>query len=700
MLKNANIITKVMGASIGAVVFFFILGIISFNAVSSITDSAEKVSYLNGVSHELLKREIDHLKFINKVSETLRSEGENTFAVKKDHKACNLGKFLYGEGRRKIENEVADLKPILNEMEQPHADLHKSIIEMEAMLADSEIDREEVHDYYEAVTLPALEGVKRGLHQSIEHINQKADLAYTEFHEVESTMKTVVIILGVLGLIIILGISFIIRKAIKEPLENVLKMISAIENGDLTAREENFSEDELGQVIQALNHMSEKLDSSMFSVAEDAYRLKGSATELSSVAETLSENARDMNERANNVASASEEMSVTMGTVSEASEVATGNIGTVAQNTIEMTSTVNEIAQNSEKARQVTKEAVQNVQSASDKVNELGVAANDISKVVDVILDIAEQTKLLALNATIEAARAGEAGKGFAVVANEVKELAGQTNNATEEIRRSVDAMQNSTNSTVSEINRINTIIADVDEIVSTIATAVEEQNVTTQDISANTSQAAEGIQEMAHNVSQTAEVSRTVASDIASVSVSSENVYSESSLVDAHTNELVEINESLTDVVQQFKLSKEITADGASRDLMEWGPRLQLGINSVDNQHKRLVDMINSLHRAMKDRKGIDMVKKIMKDLLDYTDKHFKDEEILQEKAGYPELEDHKKVHINLVGQVKEYYEKVASGDMLVSKDLMNFLKDWLTNHILVTDKKYVPFMKKAGIN
>ncbi len=700
MLKNVNLLTKILAGFGLAILFFIFIGFIGLNSVSNISDSAMELQYMDEIKINLLEREIDHLNFVNKVSEGLRDVDIKVLQVKKDDHACNLGKFLYGDERRKAESIIPDLIPVFKALESPHHDLHRSVIEMDDMLSDPEINRQDIWDYYNAVTIPALLEVRRKINIANTIISHDSEITLEGFQATKRAMRTTVIITLLVGLAFALFIGIVIRRSIKKPIEQLLSQIQKLADGDLSNRVEDYSEDELGTVTQALNEMAGHLDESILTVAENARRLKKSAEELNSVSQTLSENARDMNEKATNVASASEEMSVTMDTVSDTSGQATGNIGTVAQNTEEMTSTVNEIAQNSEKAHQITQQAVENVQGAAEKVNELGAAASDISKVIDVILDIAEQTKLLALNATIEAARAGEAGKGFAVVASEVKELAGQTNNATEEIRKRVNAIQNSTDATVAEIDSINSVIGQVDEIVSTIATAVEEQNVTTRDISANINQAAQGIQEMAENVNQTAEVAKSVASDVASVSASSENVYSESALVDAHTNDLMAINTALNDVVNQFKLSKEVSLSSGQDILIVWGPKIKIGIDVIDRQHKRLVDLINELHRAMKQRKGAEVLSRIMNGLVDYTKEHFDYEEGLQAKAGYPDLDTHKEVHRNLVKKVEAYQAKIKDGEKLVTKDLSAFLKDWLVNHILGTDTKYVPYFKKAGIN
>jgi methyl-accepting chemotaxis protein len=179
-------------------------------------------------------------------------------------------------------------------------------------------------------------------------------------------------------------------------------------------------------------------------------------------------------------------VSVKAGDASQSSETVASNVRTVAASAEEMSASIQEIARSAEGSRLTAREALSIAQEASNRVDELSNASMEISRVTEVIVEIAEQTKLLALNATIEAARAGEAGKGFAVVAGEVKELAKSTADATEDIRKRIEQIQTSTRATVSDIGRVREVMGKIEGSVSSIAAAVEEQSVTTNEIVRN----------------------------------------------------------------------------------------------------------------------------------------------------------------------------------------------------------------------
>jgi methyl-accepting chemotaxis protein len=211
-----------------------------------------------------------------------------------------------------------------------------------------------------------------------------------------------------------------------------------------------------------------------------------------------------------------EETSAQSGVVSAAGEQVTASVQSVATAVEEMTASIREIAQNASEAAGVAADAVQKASVTNANVEKLGEASVDIGNVVKVITSIAEQTNLLALNATIEAARAGEAGKGFAVVANEVKELANETARATEDISRRVEAIQADTESAVAAISQISSIIGRINDYQVTIASAVEEQTATTQEMKRNVSEAADGSAAIAGNISTLAEAARVTADGVA----------------------------------------------------------------------------------------------------------------------------------------------------------------------------------------
>lgn len=184
-----------------------------------------------------------------------------------------------------------------------------------------------------------------------------------------------------------------------------------------------------------------------------------------------------------------------------ASEVS-ANAQALAKAVDEFNTSIREISGNTSNAAAVAALAVDAANRTNATVTKLGVSSAEIGNVIKVINSIAEQTNLLALNATIEAARAGEAGKGFAVVANEVKELAKQTSEATEDIIRKIAMIQDDTSHAVEAIGQVTGIIRQINESQNAIASAVEEQSAMTGEISRNIADVAAGSGEIARNIS------------------------------------------------------------------------------------------------------------------------------------------------------------------------------------------------------
>ena len=317
-----------------------------------------------------------------------------------------------------------------------------------------------------------LDAAWRGLLDSTFELEKQLDGRIADLDGAASAARARALVLaaGHLAVLLAIILGTATTRSIVHPLRRCVVALRSTADGDLTVTADVSSRDEVGQLAQALTTAQDSMLGTLTGVEETAAALAAAAEEMS----------RD--------------------------------VQTVASGAEEMDAAIREIAQNANEAARVANRATEVATTTTDTITRLGASSAEIGNVVTAITPIAEPTNLLALNATIEAARAGEAGRGFAVVAGEVKELARETARATEEITRRVEAIQAETTGAVCAIGEISAIIASINDYQLTIASAVEEQAATTNEMSRSVIEAATGSGKIAANLAG-------VASGVASAS-------------------------------------------------------------------------------------------------------------------------------------------------------------------------------------
>ena len=356
-------------------------------------------------------------------------------------------------------------------------------------------------------------------------------------------------------LLVVGGLLFYMVTRIAKPIRATDAFFQDIAEGqgDLTARLKVTSNDEIGDMAKSFNTFADKLQGMVGYVAEESVQINNSAGSLTKISGDLKFVAEDTLSKSN-TAAAVEEMSANMAVVATSMDGAAAGVNAVASAVEEMTSTINEIAETSEKARTITDNAVQQSSDASLRVDALGTAAREITKVLETITEISKQVNLLALNATIEAARAGDVGKGFSVVANEIKDLANQTAQASDQIKERIDSIQSTTTATVTVIENISRVVGENAEIVNTIAIAVEEQSVTAKEISQNVAQISLNIQEVNNNIAENSQISQMIAQEIAEMNASSSKMNDSAGQVQENAGSLDVLAKSLAKLVSTYK--------------------------------------------------------------------------------------------------------------------------------------------------
>jgi methyl-accepting chemotaxis protein len=323
-------------------------------------------------------------------------------------------------------------------------------------------------------------------------------MSETNIEEAAAGARNAILTIGIVlaaGVLLSTLLGFQVAGRLRGAMAGVSSLADRLAEGDLTRPSGVAGRDEVGRMATSLDSAISRLRADVVQLAGNAATLNDAAQQLTTVSGTVDAAAADAASQAGSVASAA--------------DVVSNNLQVVSAGSEEMGSSIRDISVSTTEASAVAAQAVEVATATNAIVARLGESSAEIATVIKVITSIAEQTNLLALNATIEAARAGELGKGFAVVAGEVKDLAQETAKATEDISQRVRTIQTDTDGAVVAIGEISAIIERINGIQLTIASAVEEQTATTQEMNRTLSDAAAGAGNIAVTITGMSDATR-----------------------------------------------------------------------------------------------------------------------------------------------------------------------------------------------
>jgi methyl-accepting chemotaxis protein len=368
--------------------------------------------------------------------------------------------------------------------------------------------------------------------------------------------KMLAYILGGTVMAILGGFGYFLMAHLVRPVVVLTSMLREIASreGNLTLRLTVSQKDEIGDLAHYFNTFIEAIQLIIQEVSSRIKILATASEQLDHISAGLKNNAQETSEKSMAMTSTGTQMSANMNFITTASQETTASIEQMVLATGDMSTHISHIVQNTDKARSVSGRAVSKTKSASARIMELGNSAKNIGRVTETITEISEQTNLLALNANIEAARAGTAGRGFVVVANEIKALARQTAEATQDIEKDILGIQQTSLATSKEIGQISEIIREIDTIISSIAASVEEQSDTTQTFAQNLLGVSEKFHGVNENLSQGAQATKEMSRDISRIDRSAKEIFDNASLIRTSSEDLAGLSLELKDIIGRLR--------------------------------------------------------------------------------------------------------------------------------------------------
>jgi len=499
MFNSLSIKTKLVGLTLLGLLIAGIIGGYCYGSIQQLNGAMNKIVTSSTVLRNHMYADMMHDALNSDVNAALLASenigGNNVAAIELELKEHSN---LFTEALNKNETLISDTH-IREAIDKALPALKTYIESAEHIVQTAKTDRDAAIKMMDAFH-KAFTSLEVAMEDLTVLIEKNVELTQKTATEAKASAVRMLLIILVLGIAITLSISMMVIKNITVPLQNLLHVSERVAAGDLTVRIDNSSSDELGQLARAMEKMRGNLTAIISEIGGTTAKLLASVGEISAVTQVSSANMVAQRSETEQVAAAMNEMTATV------HEVASNIVSTAAsaQKAAEETHMGGQIVQ--EAARSITV-LVGQIDDASEIIHRLEQNSHNISSVLDVIRNIAEQTNLLALNAAIEAARAGEQGRGFAVVADEVRTLASRTQQSTGEINEMISQLQAESKLSVQAMSKsseqaglvetkaekaghsLTTIaktVTHISDLSAQIATAAEEQTAVSEEINRN----------------------------------------------------------------------------------------------------------------------------------------------------------------------------------------------------------------------
>ena len=526
---NVTFRQLMLGKTAVVVVAFLALGAVGLAVVDRRNDAGDDIARYSEAARAQLEADMMHDALRADVLSSILARDAREFAEVETDLAAHAKTLREAVGKNASAGLGLKADAAIRDVQAPLEAYLRSAEEIVALAADDRDQaRKELGGFLRA--FGELEGRMASVTEAI------GDVEKATRDEASSAATRASWTIGVTALAMAVAIAMLNLRIVREIVERVQASVAAAERlaqGDLTIRLDDRRSDELGELAESMNRAIVEMSRIIGGLSENAHMLTGSAGELAAAAEQVTQASNATRERATNVSASAEE-------VQQSASV-------VASSTEQIAVATQEVTRNLTIAAGIATEGVQLSSDMRVALDKLSRSSADIGAITKVISAIAQQTNMLALNATIEAARAGAAGKGFAVVANEVKELARQTETATEDIGRKVGVIHDDMKDAARALERLGAAIGRVDEVAQTLAAAMEEQSVTRSQIS--------------YTTAEVAKATGSIAADAAQMAAVAEQSAAAATQTRQAANELLSLADSLGQTVQAFVIDSTAPA-------------------------------------------------------------------------------------------------------------------------------------------